>query len=355
MSLKITNMQPFTQHLHFIDSHAEGDPENGYAFTIKPDVSIYSDTVTPCPTGCVSDQIEMHVEFKRYNWDNPFFLPKPPKSAEQPDQEVIEPFVASTPNRINTLGQIEAYAAAQLGSQFRMHCFSVFIMYDVVRIIRWDREGTIVTEPIYYNTQPELVEFFSRFSQASPALRGVDTTVSLAPAHEAALARAKLKLSSSTAIFMTSIPGVGGSSTTIFFPHCDALPTIPTCRGTRTTPAYDLAGDRVVFFKDSWRIKADDILSEGQIYAELKAQNVPHVPICLAYGDVDSLPVQRLQTSQFTMADWACQRRPPAITAHIHYRHLLDIVGQSLTSFSCTHELVQAMHDAIVGESIHAL
>lgn len=55
------------------------------------------------------------------------------------------------------------------------------------------------------------------------------------------------------------------------------------------------------------------------------------------------------------MANWACRRRPLAITAHIHYWHLLDTVGKSLTSFSCTHELVQVVHNAVVGESIHAL
>jgi len=349
VSLKIKAIEPFAQQLHFIDSHAEGDPDNGYTFTIKPDVTIYPGTVTPRPTGCNSNLIEMHVEFKRYTWANPFFSPK------NPDQEAQQnkPFVGSTQSKIDTLGQIGAYAVAQLGSQFHTHCFSVFIMYDFARIIRWDREGAIVTKPIFYDTDPALVEFFSRFSQAPPALRGVDTTVSLAPVDEAALARGKLKLSSDIAMFKTSIPGGGGSPTTIIFPRCDALPTTPACRGTRTSSAYDLVGDRVVFFKDSWRIEADDILPEGQIYAELNAQNVPHVPVCLAYGDVISLPEQRAQTSRFSMADWACRRRRPVITTHIHSRHLLNIVGKSLTNFSCTRELVQAVHDAVVGESIH--
>ena len=53
------------------------------------------------------------------------------------------------------------------------------------------------------------------------------------------------------------------------------------------------------------------------------------------------------------MADWACRRRRPVITTHIHSQHLLNIVGKSLTNFSCTRELVQAVHDAVVGESIH--
>ena len=180
-------------------------------------------------------------------------------------------------------------------------------MYDFARIIRWDREGAIVTKPIYYDTDLALVEFFSQFAQAPPALCGIDTTVSLAPDKEAALVRDKLKLSSDITMFQTSILGDRGSPITIIFPHCDASPTTPACCGTHTSPAYDLAGKQVIFFKDLWRIKADDILSEGQIYAELNAQNVPHVPVCLASGNVASLPEQCPQTFRFSMADWACR------------------------------------------------
>ena len=303
MSLKIKAIEPFTQQLHFMDLHAEGDPDNRYTFTIKPDISVYSSTAIPRSASCDSNLIEIHIKFKRYTWDNPFFSPKNPDQEAQQNQ----PFVRSTQSKTDTLGQIGAYAAVQLGSQFRTHCFSVFIMYDFAHIIQWDREGAIVTKPIYYDTDPALVEFFSRFVQAPPALHGIDTTVSLTPDKEAALVRDKLKLSSDIAMFQTSIPGDGGSPITFIFPCCDASPTTPACCGTRTSPAYDLAGKQVIFFKDSWHIKVDDILSEGQIDAELKAQNVPHVPVCLASGDVASLPEQRPQTFRFSMADWACR------------------------------------------------
>jgi len=340
-------MKPFARWLHFVDTHARGDPENGYTFTIKPDISVYSGPLTTIPTNCDVELIDMHVEFKQYPWDDPFL----PHSEYKQEKREELCFILSGRNQQNTLGQIGAYAAAQLGSQFRTHCFSVFIMYDFARIIRWDREGAIAMVPIYYGTDASLVEFFSQFSQAPPTLCGVDTSVSVAPSRGAALARTRLNLPLKIAMFKTSIPGSGGNPTTIIFPRCEASPTTPACRGTRTCPAYDLAGDRVVFFKDSWCIKADDILPEGQIYAQLNAQNVPHVPVCLAFGDVDSLPEQQPQTSRFSTADWACQRRL-VITAHVHSRHLLDIVGQSLTNFSCTRELVQAVHDALIGESV---
>ena len=42
----------------------------------------------------------------------------------------------------DTLGQITSYAAAQLGTQFQTHAFSVFILRDTARILQWDRSGT---------------------------------------------------------------------------------------------------------------------------------------------------------------------------------------------------------------------
>ncbi|KIM62210.1 hypothetical protein SCLCIDRAFT_92490, partial [Scleroderma citrinum Foug A] len=49
------------------------------------------------------------------------------------------------------LGQIGAYATSQLTSQFHTHCYSVYVNRDHARIIRWERDGAIVTEPIFYN------------------------------------------------------------------------------------------------------------------------------------------------------------------------------------------------------------
>jgi hypothetical protein len=77
-----------------------------------------------------------------------------------------------------------------------------------VCIIRWDREGAIVTKPIAYNEELSLVRFLSLYSQASKLLHGIDITVSPAPEDEAESTRRNLKLSLGTPMFKTSIPRV---------------------------------------------------------------------------------------------------------------------------------------------------
>lgn len=44
-------------------------------------------------------------------------------------------------------------------------------------IIRWDREGAIVTDTFDYNQESHLANFFYRLGRASPVLHGVNTSV----------------------------------------------------------------------------------------------------------------------------------------------------------------------------------
>ena len=206
-------------------------------------------------------------------------------------------------------------------------------------------------EPIHYNTDSALVKFFSRFSQAPPELRGINTTVYPAPSPEAECACNKLNLPKDTPMFQTTVPGhKDGLPFPIIFTHPDTNSTTPFCRATRACPAYDPIGDRMVFFKDSWCVDADNIIPEGEIYTELAANNVPHVLHCLASGDVESEPEQKTQMQKCSQYDWACQKGL-VITPHIHYHLILDLVGEALTNFSSSMELVQAIHDALIGES----
>jgi len=347
-------MGQFTPQLRFVDTHARGDKKNGYQFEIKPDISVYHESLADAiPAGCNSSLLDMHIEFKRLSQDDPFLSPP----AGAPDQKafvqeafVQGAFVGSSLTHKDTLGQIGAYAAAQFTSQFCTHCFSLFIVCSTARIIRWEREGAIVTEPISYNVDSSLVEFFSRFSQAPPELRGVDTTVSAATEDEATCARTRLDLPNSMPMFKTDIPGSGGGSPfTIIFARPESRPTSPVCRGTRACAAYDPTGDRTVFFKDSWHIDADDVNPEGHIYSLLNENHVPYVPICLASGDVQCWPEQKMQTFQYSKSPWAC-RKGVAITSHIHHRLVLDTVGESLMNFTSSRQLVQAIHDALIGE-----
>ncbi|KAG2065457.1 hypothetical protein BDR04DRAFT_943283, partial [Suillus decipiens] len=94
-------------------------------------------------------------------------------------------FVSQTDKGFDTLGQITSYASAQLSAQYRTHAFSILIICNHARIIRWDREGAIVTDAFDYSQESHLANFFYRLGQASPALRGVDTSITLASAEDA--------------------------------------------------------------------------------------------------------------------------------------------------------------------------
>ena len=76
-------------------------------------------------------------------------------------------------------------------------------------------------------------------------------------------------------MFKTTIPGNrDGPSLTVIFPRPEGRPSSPACRGTCTCRTYDLLGDHVVYLKESWRVDATNIVSEGEIYADLNAKGV---------------------------------------------------------------------------------
>ncbi|KAG2057288.1 hypothetical protein BDR06DRAFT_832956, partial [Suillus hirtellus] len=79
------------------------------------------------------------------------------------DSKVDKPIVSQTDKGFNTLGQISSYAAAQLGAQYRTHIFSVLIIHNHAHIIRWDREGAIITTAFNYNNKSHLANFFYHF------------------------------------------------------------------------------------------------------------------------------------------------------------------------------------------------
>lgn len=313
------------------------------------------------PTNCDIATLDIHIEFKWHNSEDPFVVPGPSDSLED------SRFIRDSDNAKDTLGQISAYAEAQLSAQYRTHAFSIYVLRDTARIIRWDREGAIVTAPINYNDDPSLVQFLSLYSHAPPQLRGTDTTVSPATKDEATAARKKLGLPPGTPMFKTSVPRVTvpveqrvesvqpeQSELTLIFPSFNVTPSLPARRATRACPAYDPEGDRVVFLKDSWRISASDTEPEGDIYLKLNTSHVAYVPLCLACGDVDSWVEQKTQTLKHSKYSWAC-RKGLVIVSHTHYRLVLDLVGKSLSSFASSKELVQALHDAAIGRLLSVL
>jgi hypothetical protein len=86
----------------------------------------------------------MFIEFKWNSDDDPFSDVYESESGDQT-------FLRESRDAHDVLGQITSYAAAQLSAQFRKHIFSVFILRDTARLLRWDRSGTIITEAFKYN------------------------------------------------------------------------------------------------------------------------------------------------------------------------------------------------------------
>ncbi|KAG2095105.1 uncharacterized protein F5147DRAFT_778800 [Suillus discolor] len=279
----IDTMSSFAPGLSFINTHNHPDTTNckSFTFQIKPDICVYADGTSPPrarQSSCDVSAAEVIIEFK---WDphhNPFYTP-----ASGPSTTAH--FISETDKAMDTLGQI------------------------MTHIIRWDREGATVSSAIFYNKEPHLADFFHRYAQALPALRGVDTLVTLASAEEARLARSQLGLSATRHMLKVAVPDVDDTGLiTLVFPAPSPVGQSPIGRCTRACPAYDIDNDRVVMFKDSWRVAIADVLPEDAV--------------------------------------WACSHN--AIIPHIHYRLVLNIVGKQLCEFASSHQLVTAVRDALI-------
>ncbi|KAG0695916.1 hypothetical protein DFH29DRAFT_879705 [Suillus ampliporus] len=184
-------------------------------------------------------------------------------------------------------------------------------------------------------------------------MRGIDTSVTPASTEDAALARKALKLPTATRMFKVAVPedpAVEDSGwLTLIIPQPVAKGFPPVSRWTRTCPAFDLLNQKVVMFKDSWRMSIEDVLPEGETYKLLKLHKVRNVATCIAFHD------QNMQTAKFGSAKWACPNRDVAkklITPHTLHCLVLDIVGEKLTNYARSHELVQSIRDALFDLSV---
>ncbi|KAI6096465.1 hypothetical protein F5141DRAFT_1067714 [Pisolithus sp. B1] len=259
---------------------------DAYQPFVKLDLSIYSDNYS---IGCGCSTIEISIKFK---WDasldtfNDLFI------KEHLD---IPSFIHPTKSVKDTLGQITTYTSTQLGSQYHTHAFSVLIIQDTAHIIRWDQEGAIVTTPIKYGEDQTLAEFFSHYSQASPELCGIDTTVTEASAAEAHQAREQLDLQPMVHMLKTSIPCDVSTLLLLIFPAPTPQGYPPVGHATQAYAAYEWHSHKKFFLKDSWHINLDSILSEGEMYRRLNCAGVHNVPTCLAFMDVPSTAEQKTQ------------------------------------------------------------
>jgi len=261
---------------------------------------------------------------------------------------MIKSFLRESKAGDDTLGQITSYAAAQLGSQFRTHLYSIFVVEGTARILRWDRSGAIITEAIKYNESPFLAEFFRRYSKASPEMRGKDQSVSAVTPTEAGVARQALELDDTIPLVKLVVPAADGSSRHFITSTPRATLYTPPGRATRGFHAYDSSQGTKVFLKDSWRIDLPDLRAEGLTYKVLEDAAVRNVPRCLVSGDISTDKYHATKTHSYAARPWACHSHAHFLP-HRHYRLVLDVVGHPLMKFGSSYEMVAAVRDALVG------
>jgi serine/threonine protein kinase len=253
----------------------------------------------------------------------------------------------------DTCGQITAYATSHMSAQYRTHVFFVLICGDYARLIRWDRSGAIVTQPIFYDEVPDLVDFFIRFNLSPADVRGHDTTVRVAKCEDTKDAVKVIKefeeLAKSRSLLVASVPNpTTGESLEYVIAPPSASPWAPVGRWTRTSIGYDIQRKRSVFMKDSWRLVIEGVPKEGDVYSKFKANAVPNVPHCSNSGDIGEDTYHLTRTDQFVNQNWN-PKYAYDFTPHRHYRLILDDIGQPLNSFKCSRDMVRAVCAALIG------
>lgn len=273
------------------------------------------------------------------------------------------PFEKNTRAESNEIrGQIASYSSALVQSQFRLHCFSVFIAGQWARLLRWDRNGTVVTKRFLYAKDDTLVEFFWRYSHAprhdiSGLNRGHDPTVTIyssvpgTPAEEKA--RSKLQevnVKAHREFRLLRIPDRDDSSQE--YPLLISYPPryvrhSPFGRGTRGSLAFDMNKDKIVFIKDYWRSMGDNLEKEGDIYKILEDNKVPFLA---PFGRGNDIRKHVTLTNILRSEAWAYPSSP--MVSLQHYRMSLDEVGRPLNEFQSSYELVTSVADAMEGGQI---
>ena len=126
--------------------------------------------------------------------------------------------------------------------------------------------------------------------------------------------------------------------------------------------AYDITMLTLVYLKDFWHTNLPRIQKEGDMYQRLHDAEVPNIPVLGSAGDVPLSSVHT-STSTFSMqttktqdylkgfggrGEWCPSQL--CIEPYMHYRLVLETLGQPLNTFKSTRQLCEVIWDAIVGK-----
>ena len=335
----------------YCTSNSDEEGKTQFPTRIKPDCSVFAKGCSSRATN--SSTVELFIEFKRQYDDDPFVIETCSGKSNRMPSLSRNPFMKSSEDSYQTCGQITAYATSHMSAQYRTHIFFVLICKNYARLIRWDRSGAIVTEPIYYDEASGLFDFFIHLDRSPAKVRGQDATVTLANSEESKEAvKAVKELEKETPLLVVSVPDAGSGKWMRYVVASPfASPWVPVGRWTRTSIGYDIQRKRSVLMKDSWRVVLNGVPKEGDVYSKFEAEGVPNVPRCSNSGDIGEDRYHSTQTDRFCREGWFA-RYEYGLTRHRHYRLILDDIGQPLEGFKCSRDMVRAVRAALIGKFV---
>ena len=223
-------------------------PKNDFVSICQPNCSVFAcpippvapvtpiapnefDPQPPAITAYNASRVEFVVEFKSSPSYDPFVVPK--KQEGKGRTASGNPLMSTAATAHEVVGQITAYAAQILSSQYRTHLFTILICKDSARLIRWDRAGAIVTEPISYDNNSYLHNFLTRYDDATPKTRGHDSTVADAHPKDVKCAKSVVpELTKENSFLLITIPDGSPTPKHYVVPRPRARHNIPTGRWT---------------------------------------------------------------------------------------------------------------------------
>ncbi|KAL0959974.1 hypothetical protein HGRIS_011636 [Hohenbuehelia grisea] len=333
----------------------------------KCDLHVYQDDFDESKGPNITEAIQLNIEVKQAGSD-PFMVFKERTGASRtpstrhsgddvPESRTVDPNPIEHPleldaeGKVLVRGQLISYTSEIMNRQHRLHLFTILILNTKARFIRWDRSGAVVSELFDYsqNSQP-LIDFFWRFGKASGEQRGFDPTVSEPTADEEELAKEYLKRWAPKDVMRPVVVFTVHSSTG---PDQDrryvawgALATAESSigRATRGWPVCDVETKALGFLKDAWR--SDALLKETDTLQKLNADACRNVPTLVCGGDLRG---QQTQTQNYAQREWNINGTARRIIKRTHTRFVVKEVGDPLSEFECSNDLLRVVYDAFLG------
>lgn len=234
--------------------------------------------------------------------------------------------------------------------QHRTCLFSVYIYRTTARLIRWDRAGAVITTPVDYAANPEiLLSFLLRISVMTDEELGYDPTV--APADDEQISELMqhdcpkhLKGLFKEAFLddRAFIQQVTIRDRVFLIGKLHNGTWSATGRGTKGYIAYNVAEKKLCYIKDDWRNPRGH--AEHETYEILRKAQVQNVATCIVGEDVTGPGQMTTTRAHFKKEIYR------NLSNRVHYRIALREIGLPLSEYKNSGQLCEVVYHAFQGE-----